>query len=180
MAPAVSSEIVVLVSELETPCDGRDSAAGAVQTTGRFMEKFGEGDTSFRAAGEIAGIERLVDDFYDIMDHSDFAATIRAMHPDDLTESRDKLARFLCGWLGGPKRYREKYGSIAIPAAHSHLAIDDPERLAWLECMRTAIARQPYTPEFAEYLLEQLHVPAERSMRASQARRPRESGGPSS
>ncbi len=135
------------------------------------MEEFGDGDTSFRAAGGIAGIERLVDDFYAIMSESDFAATIRGMHPADLSQSRDKLARFLSGWLGGPNRYREKYGPIKIPAAHAHLVIDDPERRAWLECMGLAIARQPYTPEFAEYLLEQLHRPAERSMGASQARR---------
>ncbi len=144
------------------------------------MEKFGEGDTSFRAAGEIAGVGRLVDDFYDIMEQADFAATIRAMHPVDLTESRDKLARFLCGWLGGPNRYREKYGPIKIPAAHAHLAIDDAERRAWLECMRLAIERQSYEPAFAEYLLEQLHVPAERSMSASQKRRSQPPGGPSS
>ncbi len=135
------------------------------------MAEFGDGDTSFRAAGGIAGIERLVDDFYAIMSESDFAATIRGMHPTDISVSRDKLARFLSGWLGGPNRYREKYGPIKIPAAHAHLVIDDPERRAWLECMRLAIARQPYTPEFAEYVLEELHRPAERSMVASQLRR---------
>lgn len=133
--------------------------------------RFGEGDASFQAAGGIAGIERLVDDFYAVMDEAEFARGIRRMHPADLAESRDKLARFLCGWLGGPKRFREKYGPIQIPAAHAHLRIDAAERDAWLECMRLAIARQPYTPAFAEYLLRALHVPAERTMRVSQARR---------
>lgn len=133
--------------------------------------RFGEGDASFRAAGGIPGIERLVDDFYAIMDEADFARGIRRMHPADLAESRDKLARFLCGWLGGPKRFREKYGPIRIPAAHAHLRIDEAERDAWLECMRRAIARQPYTAAFAAYLLRALHVPAERTMRVSQARR---------
>ena len=82
------------------------------QTQGGEEAKFGEGDASFRAAGEIAGIERLVDDFYDIMDGAEFSATIRGMHPVDLEESRDKLARFLSGWLGGPKRYQEKYQTL--------------------------------------------------------------------
>lgn len=135
------------------------------------MPEFGDGDTSFQAAGGVAGLRQLVDDFYDLMDREPFAETIRRMHPPDLTASRDKLARFLCGWLGGPKLYREKYGSIRIPPAHAHLAIDEPERDAWLECMRLAIGRQPYTSEFAAYLLRELRVPAERSMRASQARR---------
>lgn len=133
--------------------------------------EFGDGDTSFRAAGGIDGIQRLVDDFYAIMDEAEFARGIRRMHPADLAESRDKLARFLCGWLGGPKLFAGKYGPIRIPAAHAHLRIDEAERDAWLECMRLAIARQPYTPAFADYLLRALQVPAERTMRVSQARR---------
>ncbi len=135
------------------------------------MAEFGEGDTSFRAAGGVEGLRRLVDDFYDIMDREPLAATIRHMHPADLTVSRDKLTLFLCAWLGGPKLYREKYGPIRIPVAHAHLRIDEAERDAWLECMRQAIALQPFTPEFADYLLSALRVPAERSMQASQARR---------
>lgn len=135
------------------------------------MAEFGVGDTSFQAAGGIEGIERLVDDFYAIMDEVPFAARIRQIHPADLTVSKDKLARFLCGWLGGPKRYQEKYGAIRIPAVHAHLAIDEAERDAWLECMRLAIARQPYTPEFAAYLLRALWVPAEKTMQVSRARR---------
>jgi hemoglobin len=59
--------------------------------------RHGEGDTSFRAAGGVAGITRLVDAFYRQMDALPEAAAIRRMHPRDLTESRDKLARFPCG-----------------------------------------------------------------------------------
>ncbi|MBW2447227.1 MAG: group II truncated hemoglobin [Deltaproteobacteria bacterium] len=123
---------------------------------------FGAGDSSFRAAGGAVGLERLVDDFYRIMGEAPEARVIRAMHPDDLTESRDKLARFLCGWLGGPRRYAEKYGSISIPGVHAHLAIDEPERDAWLVCMERAIALQGYEPSFGEYLLAQLGIPAQR------------------
>ena len=61
------------------------------------------------------------------------------MHPGDLTVSIDKLARFLCGWMGGPKRYSEKYGGIAIPPAHSHLPVGESEKQAWLDCMREAL-----------------------------------------
>jgi len=129
--------------------------------------KYGDGDTSFQAAGGESGTTRLVDDFYRIMDEEPFAAAVRRMHPADLAISRDKLARFLCGWLGGPKRYAEKYGPIRIPAAHGHLRIGRDDRNAWLACMREAIARQPYTPEFGRYLLEQLAVPADRVLAAS-------------
>ena len=123
--------------------------------------QYGIGDASFQAAGGEAGIRRLVDDFFDRMGSDERFATIYAMHPDDIEISRDKLARFLCGWLGGPKLYREKYGSISIPRAHEHLAIATPERDQWLTCMTETVAEQPFAPAFKKYLMEQLFVPAE-------------------
>lgn len=109
------------------------------------------------------------------MDELPEAATIRRMHPSDLIESRDKLARFLCGWMNGPKRYNEKYGPIKIPAAHAHLRVGPEEREAWLLCMQRALAEQDYTPEFRSYLLRELRVPAERIVKVS--RDPLESAG---
>ena len=130
------------------------------------LHRYGEEDASFRAAGGEDGIRRLVDDFYEWMDELPEARRIRGMHPTDLSTSTDKLARFLCGWLGGPKRYHEKYGSISIPGVHRHLPIRSDERDAWLTCMERAIAQQRFADDFKRYLLEQLGVPAERIRRA--------------
>jgi len=124
--------------------------------------KFGQIDVSFNAAGGVEGVEKLVRDFYDLMDELPQAKTIRKMHPQDLSQSIDKLSRFLCGWLGGPRRYQEKYGSISIPGVHSHLHIGESEKQLWLLCMKKAIAKQNYSSEFSEYLLAQLSIPAER------------------
>ncbi|WP_445397470.1 group II truncated hemoglobin [Zobellella sp. An-6] len=123
---------------------------------------YGQGDSSFRAAGGEAGLRRLAEAFYAAMEHRPDAAAIRAMHPADLEESTDKLARFLCGWLGGPARYREKYGPISIPRAHAHLDIGPAERDAWLACMAEALTQQDYAEDFKQYLLRALSVPAER------------------
>lgn len=123
---------------------------------------YGQDDASFQAAGMQPGIRKLVDDFYDVMEQHNEAEKIRKMHPADLEESRDKLALFLCGWLGGPKLYREKYGAISIPRAHSHLRIGSTERDSWLLCMEQALKLQPYAADFKSYLLTQLAVPAER------------------
>jgi hemoglobin len=128
---------------------------------------YGVEDASFIAAGEVDGIQKLVEDFYRIMDDLPAATVIRKMHPHDLALSVDKLARFLCGWLGGPKLYNERYGTISIPAAHAHLVISEDERDAWLLCMQQAIALQSYAPDFADYLLTQLRVPAERIFQTS-------------
>jgi hemoglobin len=136
-----------------------DYFVGARMTT---TPLYGFSDASFKAAGGEAGIRKLVDDFYHFMDELPEAAVIRAMHKIDLTSSRDKLTLFLCGWMGGPKLYHEKYGSINIPRDHAHLSIGESERDAWLTCMQKAIAQQNYTPEFADYLLSQLRIPAER------------------
>ena len=124
---------------------------------------YGHEDTSFKAAGQYDGIKQLVDDFYDIMGSDPVGAHIFSMHPDDISISRDKLTRFLCGWLGGPKLFSEKYGPIALPMAHRYLRIGEGERDAWLFCMKKAIDRQPYADDFKLYLLQQLAVPAERT-----------------
>ena len=124
-------------------------------------QQYGVGDASFRAAGGKDGIFTLVDNFFDRMGSDERFATIWDMHPDDKDISRDKLARFLCGWLGGPRLYNEKYGAIGIPRVHAHLAIDTPERDQWLTCMSESVAEQPFAPEFKIYLMEQLFVPAE-------------------
>ena len=98
-----------------------------------MTQEYGKKDSSFQAAGGEEGIRRLVDAFYDEMDEAEYARSVREMHPKDLAISRDKLARFLCGWLGGPRLYAEKYGGISIPSAHAHLDIGLSERDAWFK-----------------------------------------------
>lgn len=123
---------------------------------------YGQSDMSFQTAGGEAGIRRLVDRFYDLMEARSDTVRIRDMHPDDLTVSRDKLTLFLCGWLGGPRLYNKKYGGISIPGVHAHLDIGSTERDAWLACMTAAVDEQPWDPAFKRYLMDQLAVPAER------------------
>jgi len=127
----------------------------------------GEGDSSYRAAGERAGITCLVEAFYRFMDELPEARIIRRMHARDLSVSRDKLTLFLCGWMNGPSFFTEKYGPIRIPSAHEHLRIGPHERDAWLRCMELAIAEQGYAEAFASYLLRELRVPAERVLQTS-------------
>lgn len=122
---------------------------------------FGTKDASFTAAGGEAGVRALVDTFYDRMQTDPRFKTIFDLHPSDNEISRDKLARFMCGWLGGPKLYRQKYGSINIPRVHEHLAIATPERDQWLTCMSESIDEQPFSDAFQAYLKRELFVPAE-------------------
>ena len=62
-------------------------------------------ETLYDAIGGDLAVRQLVDRFYDHMHVLPDVATLRAMHPPDLGESRDKLYWFLSGWLGGPSLY---------------------------------------------------------------------------
>ncbi|MBU2644365.1 group II truncated hemoglobin [bacterium] len=123
---------------------------------------YGIADSSYKAAGELSGIIKLVDAFYDFMGTLPEAKKIRSMHPQNLSESRKKLAYFLSGWLGGPKLYSEYFGQIKLPVAHRHLPIGLAERDAWILCMQKAVSIQPYEDSFKDYLIEKLRIPAER------------------
>jgi hemoglobin len=138
-------------------------------------QPYGTGDASYLAAGGELGLRRLIDAFFDRMGTDPRFARIYAMHPEDKEVSRDKLARFLCGWLGGPRLYNEKYGAIGIPRVHAHLAIATRERDQWLTCMTETVEEQPFAPEFKTYLMEQLFVPAEAVRRRCETTR--EAGG---
>ncbi|KZY33217.1 MULTISPECIES: group II truncated hemoglobin [unclassified Oleiphilus] len=124
-------------------------------------KQYGQGDSTFVAAGGEPGLTRLVDTFYLMMDTLPEAQVIRKMHPEDLTLSRQKLTYFLAGWMGGPRLYMQHFGSISIPKVHSHLTIDSEERDAWMLCMEKALDTLEYPESFKSYLLEQLFRPAE-------------------
>ena len=122
---------------------------------------YGDGDATYQAAGQQIGIRKLVDCFFGIMSSDPKYATIYDWHPKDKEMARDKLALFLCGWMGGPRPFIKKYGRIRIPDAHKHLEITAVERDLWLECMTRALTEQNYPPALIEYLQQQLSIPAE-------------------
>lgn len=99
-------------------------------------------NAAYEFLGKEKGIKALVDRFYVLMDTLPEATDIRAMHPPDLTESRQKLYEFLVGRLGGPPLYIEKYGHPRLRGRHMPFAIDTPAAQAWMLCMNTALNEQ--------------------------------------
>jgi len=132
---------------------------------------YGQGDGTFQACGGAAGVRALVDAFYDIMSTDPRFEKIYSWHPSDQEQTRDKLALFLCAWMGGPRGYSKKYGSISIPQAHAHLDVTETERDQWLLCMTLAIERREYPDSLKQYLLAQLFVPADHIVKACEANR---------
>jgi len=108
--------------------------------------------TVFEALGGEAGVRALVDAFYDHMDRDPEHAGIRALHPPDLSGSRDKLFWFLCGWSGGPDHYVQRFGHPRLRARHLPFAICSAERDQWLHCMQLAMQERA----LAEILQERL------------------------
>lgn len=95
--------------------------------------------TLYELLGGETGLRALVDRFYDFMDSSPEASRVRAIHPDDLSESRNKLFMFLSGWSGGPPLYMQTIGHPRLRQRHMPFPIGKAERDEWLWCMEKAL-----------------------------------------
>lgn len=110
--------------------------------------------TPFEQLGGEPAVRALVDRFYDLMDLEPGFAGIRVLHPASLDGSRDKLHWFLCGWLGGPDLYQQRFGHPRLRARHLPYAIGIAERDQWLACMLSAMAEQQVDLALAERLAQ--------------------------
>jgi hemoglobin len=114
----------------------------------------GDSDTpsGYTLLGGDAGVRALVERFYDLMDLEPAYAGIRRLHPTTLEGSRDKLYRFLSGWLGGPDLYVQQHGHPRLRARHLPYAIGIAERDQWLACMLQAMSECGVDPALAHRL----------------------------
>jgi hemoglobin len=102
-------------------------------------------------------IRAIVEAFYDVMDSDEKAKTIRLMHPEDLTSSREKLFMFLTGWTGGPQLYIERYGHPFLRRRHLPFKIGEEERDQWIYCMTKGLLNLKMEEEKIKALLNALY-----------------------
>jgi hemoglobin len=102
-------------------------------------------------------IREIVEAFYDVMDSDEKAKTIRLMHPEDLTSSREKLFMFLTGWTGGPQLYTERYGHPFLRRRHLPFKIGEDERDQWIYCMTKGMLNLKMEEEKIKALLNALY-----------------------
>ena len=95
--------------------------------------------TPYDLIGGEARVLALAERFYDLMDLEPAFAALRAAHGSTLTQARQKLFWFLCGWLGGPQHYTERFGHPRLRARHMPFAIGNTERDQWMACMDQAM-----------------------------------------
>ena len=102
-------------------------------------------------------IQEIVEAFYDVMDSDEKAKTIRQMHPEDLTSSREKLFMFLTGWTGGPQLYTDRYGHPFLRRRHLPFKIGEEERDQWIYCMTKGMLNLKMEEEKIKALLNALY-----------------------
>ena len=112
----------------------------------------GQPSTPFEWMGGEAQVRALVDRFYDLMDLEPAYRELRAVHGSTLDDARDKLFWFLCGWLGGPNHYIERFGHPRLRMRHMPFAIGIRERDQWLACMDQAMGQVGVPTELRERL----------------------------
>ena len=122
------------------------------------IEEVGSNKSTFyQLLGGTDNVRDLVEAFYDIMDADPKALPIRALHPVDLTSSREKLFMFLTGWTGGPQLYIERYGHPRLRQRHMPFSIGEAERDQWMYCMMQAMHTHNFDDKLMQKLAEQLY-----------------------
>jgi hemoglobin len=95
--------------------------------------------TPFEWIGGEEKVRALVDRFYDLMDLEPGYRELRAAHGTELQRARDNLFWFLCGWLGGPQHYTDRFGHPRLRMRHMPFKIGILERDQWVACMDQAM-----------------------------------------
>ena len=108
--------------------------------------------TPFERIGGEDKVKALVDRFYDLMDLEPKYAELRAAHGSELERARQNLFWFLCGWLGGPQHYTDRYGHPRLRMRHGRVPVDVPMRDAWLRSMRIALDAEGLAGDFRTWL----------------------------
>jgi hemoglobin len=96
--------------------------------------------TPYEMIGGEQTLHNLVDRFYFYMDTLPEAQGIRTIHQHNLSSAKDKLFKFLSGWLGGPNLFIEEFGHPMLRARHLPFLIGKSERDQWMLCMNKALA----------------------------------------
>ncbi|HEX5095162.1 MAG TPA: globin [Acidimicrobiia bacterium] len=100
--------------------------------------------TVFEAVGGQAFFDRLVDAFYERVEHDE---VLRPLYPDDLEPGKHALALFLGQYWGGPPAYSAVKGHPRLRMRHAPFVIGPAERDAWLTAMFAALTDAAPPPE---------------------------------
>jgi hemoglobin len=115
---------------------------------------WGDAATPYLAIGGESSLQKLVDDFYDIVESS--SPVLAGMLPADTSVSRTKLFEFLSGWTGGPNLYWERRGHPRLRMRHFPFSIGDFEAEEWMRCMTEALDANAIEEPLRSFLITKL------------------------
>ena len=119
-----------------------------------------EGPTLFERLGGREAVERIVDAFYDRVEHD---PELRPIFPEDLRSGREKQKLFLEQWLGGEDRYAQLHGPPMLRRRHFPFVISERAAERWLRHMAEALRECGVPPDAASEMLAGL-TPLARQM----------------
>jgi hemoglobin len=121
------------------------------------MAPAGETPTLYEWAGGHPAIRRMIDAFYDRVEHDDL---LSPLFPGGVHEAhRDHVTAWWCEVFGGPAEYTEKLGGYPhMVGKHRELSISPEQRFRFASLMSLAAddADLPDDPEFRSALVAYL------------------------
>lgn|SRR5450830_1806833 len=120
--------------------------------------------TLYNLVGGDAGVKKLVQVFYDIVETNPEGHKLHLLHlrGNGVAHSRVEQFNFLSGFLGGPKLYVEQHGHSNVRTMHEHIAITSESKDIWLKCMSMAIDAIGMEASTKDKLMNNFTVAAER------------------
>lgn len=113
--------------------------------------------TIYEAVGGEPWFKAMIDRFYDAVATD---LLLRPMYPDDLTESRDHMTKFLSQYWGGPTTYSDERGHPRLRMRHAPFIITSAERDAWLGHMLNAVRAGDLHPEIEQRMVDYFEMAA--------------------
>jgi len=111
----------------------------------------------FDAVGGTPWFESLIERFYDAVETD---VLLRPMYPDDLTESREHMVKFLSQYWGGPTTYSEERGHPRLRMRHAPFVITAAERNAWVKHMVAAVRAGDLDPAIEARMVDYFEMAA--------------------
>ncbi len=105
----------------------------------------------FEAVGGTPWFETMIDHFYDAVETD---PVLRPLYPDDLTESRDHMVKFLSQYWGGPTTYSDERGHPRLRMRHAPFVIATAEKDAWLKHMVAAVRAGDLHPQVEQQMID--------------------------
>jgi hemoglobin len=113
--------------------------------------------TMYEAVGGMTWFESMIDRFYDAVETD---VLLRPLYPEDLTESRDHMVKFLAQYWGGPTTYSEERGHPRLRMRHAPFVITSAERDAWVTQMVGAVRAGDLHPEIEQQMIDYFEMAA--------------------